>query len=162
MELANGKVIKLGRLRGFARVVIATGSAADVAAAVAAAEPHKEALLERGVMIVPFASGPDSDALALPPSAAPPGATPERVAAEARWRAKPLFASEWSRWLDDQTGQAKLEAGSQVYVSLRMDGRVRASGRGQPPWELLAASLPPTSGLFAGFLDGMDGRVGEN
>ena len=135
MELANGKVIKLGRLRGFARVVIATGSAADVAAAVAAAEPHKEALLERGVMIVPFASGPDSDALALPPSAAPPGATPERVAAEARWRAKPLFASEWSRWLDDQTGQAKL--GSTKLLSDRHDGLLSNL---LSPWALFEAT----------------------
>ena len=48
-----------------------------------------------------------------------------------------------------------------VYVSLRMDGRVRASGRGAPPWEVLAASLPRTDGVFGGFLDGMDGKVGE-
>jgi hypothetical protein len=46
------------------------------------------------------------------------------------------------------------------YVGLRLDGRVRASGRGCPPLDQFAAQLPPTDGFFGGFLDGMDGRVG--
>ena len=33
-----------------------------------------------------------------------------------------------------------------LYVSLRMDGRVRGSGVGSPPWDRLAVALPPVSG----------------
>jgi hypothetical protein len=47
-----------------------------------------------------------------------------------------------------------------VYVGLRMDGRVRSSGTGVPPWARFAAELPPTDGAWGGVLDGMDGRVG--
>ena len=45
------------------------------------------------------------------------------------------------------------------YISLRLDGRVRRSGKGAPDWALLAAQLPPQKGIWGGFFDGMDGRV---
>lgn len=45
------------------------------------------------------------------------------------------------------------------YLSLRLDGRVRGSGVGFPPWNALVAQLPPVKGLWSGLLDGMDGRV---
>lgn len=47
------------------------------------------------------------------------------------------------------------------YISLRLDGRVRASGVGFPPFEIIAAQLPPMRGIWAGPLDGMDGQVWE-
>jgi hypothetical protein len=40
-----------------------------------------------------------------------------------------------------------------------MDGRVRSSGVGVPPWERFAAELPPTDS-WGGVMDGFDGRVG--
>ena len=48
-----------------------------------------------------------------------------------------------------------------LYVGLRLDGRVRASGTGCPPWRAFAAQLPPMEGFFGagGIFDGMDGRV---
>ena len=33
-----------------------------------------------------------------------------------------------------------------LYVSLRLDGRVRASGTGSPPWHRFANELPPVKG----------------
>lgn len=47
----------------------------------------------------------------------------------------------------------------QRYLSLRMDGRVRGSGVGYPPWNAFIAQLPPLKGMWSGILDGMDGRV---
>ena len=40
-----------------------------------------------------------------------------------------------------------------------MDGRVRGSGVGYPPWQAFVAQLPPLKGMWSGLLDGMDGRV---
>ena len=151
VALSSGKTVRLAAMRGFARVVLAAGPPAYVEEAAAAAEPYREALLARGVVFVPFVT--DGPALA-------PGPTPT-TAADKRWRAEPLYPSEWNRWLDDQMRAAGVGKDRGVYVSLRMDGRVRASGVGQPPWALLAASLPPLDGVFGGFLDGMDGRVGS-
>lgn len=45
------------------------------------------------------------------------------------------------------------------YLSLRMDGRVRGSGVGYPPWNAFVAQLPTVKGMWTGLLDGMDGRV---
>jgi len=40
-----------------------------------------------------------------------------------------------------------------------MDGRVRSSGTGIPPWDRFAKELPPTDS-WGGVMDGFDGRVG--
>jgi hypothetical protein len=45
------------------------------------------------------------------------------------------------------------------YISLRMDGRVRGSGVGYPPWNAFVAQLPPLKGIWSGVHDGMDGRI---
>jgi len=37
---------------------------------------------------------------------------------------------------------------SPVYLSLRMDGRVRGSGVGYPPWQAFVAQLPPLKGMW--------------
>jgi hypothetical protein len=153
VQLSSQKTVRLAALRGFARVVVVAGSAAFVEEAAAAAEPHKEALLARGVLFVPLVT----DGAQKPPPPLPASAS----ASDKRWRGEPQFVTEWTRWLGDQMSAASVAAGAGVYVSLRMDGRVRASGVGQPPWALLAASLPPVEGFFGGFLDGMDGRVGS-
>ena len=149
VELGSGRTSKVSKLRGFARVVVAAGPSSLVAEAAAQAEPHKAALLARGVVFIPVVT----DGGPRPP------VTPPANDAEKRWRADPLFLADWQAWLDSQMGAANVPKGSAVYVSLRMDGRVRASGVGMPPWELLAASLPPIEGAFGGWLDGMDGSV---
>lgn len=43
-----------------------------------------------------------------------------------------------------QLANATAEKG--LYISLRLDGRVRASGTGSPPWQRLVRELPPNSG----------------
>ena len=149
VELTNGKTTRLSALRGFARVVLVAGPQVFVEAASLAAQPYKEALLARGVVFVPYIT---DSAERLPKAEAANDA-------EKRWRVDPIYKEEWQRWLQTQMSAASVTSGSGVYVSLRMDGRVRASGVGPPPWALLASSLPPTDGVFGGWLDGMDGSV---
>ncbi|EPS72224.1 hypothetical protein M569_02532 [Genlisea aurea] len=71
----------------------------------------------------------------------------------------PVNAAEWTKWLDEQKELANVPPESPVYLSLRMDGRVRGSGVGYPPWNALVIQLPPVGGIWSGLLDGMDGRV---
>jgi hypothetical protein len=149
VELTNGKTTRLSALRGFARVVLVAGPQSFVEAASLAAEPYKKELLARAVVFVPYVT--DSAERLLKGEAASD--------ADKRWRVDPIYKEEWQRWLQSQMSAASVTSGSGVYVSLRMDGRVRASGVGPPPWALLASSLPPTSGVFGGWLDGMDGSV---
>ena len=76
-----------------------------------------------------------------------------------RWRAKPLRLNAWADWFEEQLSTSSARSAGGLYVSLRLDGRVRGSGMGMPPFERLVAQLPPTSGIWKGLFDGMDGRV---
>ena len=65
-----------------------------------------------------------------------------------RWQARPLRLDDWRRWFGDQAKLAGATSDSGLYVGLRLDGRVRASGKGIPPWAQFARQLPPMSGAL--------------
>ncbi|XP_039020369.1 protein LOW PSII ACCUMULATION 1, chloroplastic-like [Hibiscus syriacus] len=75
------------------------------------------------------------------------------------WLLTPVYVSEWTEWLKEEKRLAGVSPESPVYLSLRLDGRVRGRGVGYPPWNAFVAQLPPVKGLWSGLLDGMDGRV---
>ena len=147
-ELSSGKVVSLFDLRGFSRVVIAAGDADYCNASIAAAEAVRDPLLERGVLVIPLALGDANESVNAPDDAT-----------DRRFRATPVYTDKWVAWIDEQKREAKVAAGKGVYVGLRMDGRVRSSGVGTPPWARFAKELPPAD-KWGGFLDGFDGRVG--
>jgi len=149
VELASGRMVRLKQLRGFARPVIVAGSTSAIEQHMAAAEPHKEALLARGVITV-----------AVPLDGGCP-VLPELAEGDTKWRAEACRTDKWKQWLSEQMTSAKLAQDSTVYMSLRMDGRVRGSGKGCPPWDRLAVQLPPVSGMWSGIGDGFDGIVGD-
>jgi hypothetical protein len=66
VELANGKLLRLGQMRGFARAVIIAGTPAQVASAIAAAEPFKADLIERGLLVVGLPMYGEFDEAAIP------------------------------------------------------------------------------------------------
>lgn len=110
------------------------GTPAQVAAGLAAAEPYKQALQERGVLVVPLpfvppsgSGGAEAEAAAAA-ALAPPG--PEDL----RWRATPIRLGDWQAWFQKQAAMAGKGLGDGLYISLRLDGRVRGSGVGAPPW----------------------------
>ena len=131
-ELSSGKVVSLFDLRGFSRVVIAAGDADYCNASIAAAEAVKDPLLERGVLVIPLVLGGAAESVDAPDDAT-----------DRRFRATPVYTDKWVKWIDEQKREAKVAAGKGVYVGLRMDGRVRSSGVGTPPWEKFAKVLPP-------------------
>jgi len=154
LQLSNNKVLRLTQLRSFSRPVMLVGTAEQVKEAVQAAERFKEELIDRGVLIIPLpvygGSREDVDVLCT------------LSKDDLRWKAAPVRMDEWKAWFDAQAKLAgKTGLGGQgLYVGLRLDGRVRASGVGSPNWAVFVGQLPKTEGLFGGFLDGMDGRVG--
>jgi len=153
-ELSSGKVVSLFDLRGFSRVVIAAGDADYCNASIAAAEAVRDPLLERGVLVIPLVlGGRGVGQINSAQIDAPDDAT------DRRFRATPVYTDKWTAWIDEQKREAKVAEGKGVYVGLRMDGRVRSSGVGTPPWEKFAKELPPAD-KWGGFLDGFDGRVG--
>lgn len=165
LELSNGRTLRLAQLRGAARPVIVAGSPSQVAAALEAAELYREALVQRGVFVVGIpiyeeeeeGGGRETEGSLGPSLAAvPPLQHPEDL----RWRGRPIRKDDWKKWFNDQAAAASKATVKGLYVGLRKDGRVRASGQGIPPWAQFAAQLPPEdSSFWGGFFDGMDGSV---
>tara|TARA_B100001758_G_C18226787_1_gene513185 strand:+ start:133 stop:552 length:420 start_codon:yes stop_codon:yes gene_type:complete len=133
-------------LRGFARCVVVAGDDAYVRTALEDAERVREGLIERGVLIIPVSTSGSS-------AVEPPRAE------DLKFRATAVRAGDWSDWVKEQKEMANLDDDVGVYVGLRMDGRVRSSGKGRVPFERFSVELPPTDS-WGGALDGFDGRVG--
>ncbi|XP_027366525.1 protein LOW PSII ACCUMULATION 1, chloroplastic isoform X2 [Abrus precatorius] len=151
LRVDEKKIIPVSSLRGIARLVICAGPASFITESFKRSEPFTESLLDRGVLVVPFATDGNAPVLEF-------DETEEPVTRRRRlWQLAPVYISEW--WLDEQKKLAGVSSDSAVYLSLRMDGRVRGSGVGYPPWNALVAQLPPVKGIWTGLLDGMDGRV---
>ncbi|ESW12686.1 hypothetical protein PHAVU_008G133800 [Phaseolus vulgaris] len=153
LRVDEKKIIPVSSLRGIARLVICAGPASFVTESFTRSEPFTESLLDRGVLVVPLVTDGNSPALDFEET--------EELATRRKrlWQLAPVYINEWSGWLDEQKKLAGVPSDSPVYLSLRMDGRVRGSGVGYPPWNALVAQLPSVKGIWTGLLDGMDGRV---
>lgn len=115
--------------------MLVAGTPAQVAAGLAAAEPYKQQLQERGVLVVPlpFVTPADGSSSAEAEAAAAAALAPPS-AEDLRWRATPIRLGEWQAWFQKQAAMAGKGLGDGLYISLRLDGRVRGSGVGTPPW----------------------------
>ncbi|KAJ8435278.1 hypothetical protein Cgig2_030033 [Carnegiea gigantea] len=156
VRIDEKKTIPVSSLRGIARLVILAGPGSFIEESFKRSEPFTEKLLERGVLVVPFATDGEFPNLDFDESQDMMESTNKR---RRLWRLVPFNVSEWCKWIDEQKKLANVSSESPVYMSLRMDGRVRGSGVGYPPWNAFVAQLPPLKGMWSGVLDGMDGRV---
>lgn len=156
LRVNENKIISINSFRGIARLVILAGPASFIKESFERSKSFSEGLIERGILVVPFPT--DGEPLDLDIEESDEEAT---VADRKRrlWQLSPVLTSEWAEWIDEQKKLANVAPDSPVYLSLRMDGRVRGSGVGYPPWNAFVAQLPPVKGIWLGLLDGMDGRV---
>ncbi|KAJ8749133.1 hypothetical protein K2173_013740 [Erythroxylum novogranatense] len=156
LRVAESRIVPLGSLRGAARLVICAGPSPFILESFRQSEPFTQSLLERGVLVVPFATDGNLPTFEFDESEEMKEPT---VRSKRLWQLAPVYVTEWSSWLDEQKKLAGISPESPVYLSLRLDGRVRGSGVGYPPWNAFVAQLPPVKGMWSGLLDGMDGRV---
>ena len=155
VELTTGKIVRMQSLRGFSRVVLFAGDLEYLEKSLEVAEEYKDELIKKGVFLVPVAM----DDKAATKLNKPDNAKKD----ERRFRGSAVNVSQkdgWRDWILEQKKMAKLGDDVGVYVGLRMDGRVRASGKGVAPFDRFAAELPPTDGGWGGMMDGFDGKVG--
>ena len=151
---ARRRLANMGVMRGFARPVVVAGSAAYVRAALAEAEPLKEELQRRGVVVVPLIFRVDRERGLLEAEPLEEGVVQDR------WIIAPVRTEEWLGWLSEQAEENGIAVGTDVYLGLRMDGRVRASGVLPPPWAAFVAQLAPTDGAWGSdFMAGFDGEI---
>lgn len=73
-----------------------------------------------------------------------------------KWRLTAFAQTEWEKWINDQKDFASLpEDERNVYIQVQLNGTVRASGRGIPPWAKFLDDLAPLSSIRTTFTDGI-------
>ncbi|CAA0823909.1 Unknown protein [Striga hermonthica] len=153
LRVDEKRILPLSAFRGIARLVVLAGPASFIEESFRLSEPFSAGLIERGVLVVPLATDGNLPDFKLQENGE------IDVKRKRLWQLTPVLAPEWNKWLDEQKKLANVSPESPVYLSLRMDGRVRGSGVGYPPWNAFVVQLPPVKGIWSGLLDGMDGRV---
>ncbi|XP_072987484.1 protein LOW PSII ACCUMULATION 1, chloroplastic [Typha latifolia] len=156
LRLSENRIISVGELRGIARLVILSGPATYLDESFKLSKPFTDGLLDRGVLVVPFSTDGNTPNFEFDESGEEATVNDKK---KRLWQMVPVYTSEWANWIDEQKKLANVTLDSPVYLSLRMDGRVRGSGIGYPPWNAFVAQLPIVKGIWSGLLDGMDGRV---
>ncbi|KAI9181543.1 hypothetical protein LWI28_016002 [Acer negundo] len=152
LRVDENRIISVNNLQGSARLVICAGPASFITESFKRSEPFTESLLERGVLVVSFATDGNAPSFQFEESE-------ETTKRKRLWQLAPVYVSEWFKWLDEQKKLAGVSVESPVYLSLRLDGRVRGSGVGYPPWNAFVAQLPPVKGMWSGLLDEMIWRL---
>ncbi|KAJ3669528.1 hypothetical protein LUZ60_011478 [Juncus effusus] len=169
LRLSTNRMIQLVELRDTARPVILAGTKGVVTTAMKKAERFRNELVKRGVILVPVIFGSyrkisfsKNDYYSLPEPATPISSTGEefekrtesiiaksKLKAEIRFKADIVSPEEWERWIKDQQKAEGVKPGEDVYIILRLDGRVRRSGKGMPDWSQIVSELPPLDAILS-------------
>ncbi|CAJ1878414.1 unnamed protein product [Sphenostylis stenocarpa] len=169
LRLSTNRVVELVQLRNIVRPVILAGKKETVSLAMQRAERFRTELLRRGVLLVPVIWGEgretkiEKKGFGLQPKAAE--ALPSigedfekraqsvtaksKLKSEIRFKAEVLSPAEWERWIRDQQKSEGVSLGEDVYIILRLDGRVRRSGKGMPDWQQIVQELPPMEAFLS-------------
>ncbi|KAG8389470.1 hypothetical protein BUALT_Bualt02G0232700 [Buddleja alternifolia] len=169
LRLSTNRIVELVQLRDTARPVILAGNKETVALAMRKAERFRTELVRRGVILVPVVWGEGREpqverkgfgrspkaAASLPSigeefdKRAQSVVAKSKIKAEIRFRAEVVSPVEWERWIKDQQKSEGITPGEDVYVILRLDGRVRKSGRGMPDWQEIVKEVPPMEAFLS-------------
>lgn len=169
LRLSTNRIVELVQLRDSVRPVILAGNKETVTRAIEKAERFRTELVKRGVILVPVIWGENRPAslerkgFGLPVKAATslPSigedfdkrtqsvTAKSRLKAEVRFKAEIVSPNEWERWICDQQKSEGVDPGDDVYIILRLDGRVRRSGKGMPDWQQIVKELPPLENLLS-------------
>lgn len=169
LRLSTNRVVELVQLRDTVRPVILAGKKETVSLAMQKAERFRTELLRRGVLLVPVIWGesraPDVEKKGFGSRQKAAASLPSigedfekrtqsviaksKLKAEIRFRAEVVSPAEWERWIRDQQKSEGVTPGEDVYVILRLDGRVRRSGKGMPDWPQIVNELPPMEAFLS-------------
>ncbi|XP_050363360.1 protein LOW PSII ACCUMULATION 1, chloroplastic [Argentina anserina] len=169
LRLSTNRVVELVQLRDTVRPVILAGKKETVNASMQQASRFRTDLLLRGVLLVPViwgevrapqiekkGFGTSSKAATALPSIGEDFekrtqsiTTKSKLKAEIRFKAEIVSPEEWQSWIRDQQKSEGVTPGEDVYIILRLDGRVRRSGKGMPDWQQILQELPPVEALLS-------------
>ncbi|KAJ4955782.1 hypothetical protein NE237_012565 [Protea cynaroides] len=169
LRLSTNRIVELVQLRDTVRPVILAGKKETVSAAIQKAGRFRTELIKRGVLLVPVIWGEgktvpaEKKGFGVPAKAA--ASLPSigedfekrtqsitaksQLKAEVRLKAEIVSSTEWERWIRDQQKSEGVTPGEDVYIILRLDGRVRRSGKGMPDWQQIVKEIPPMDSLLS-------------
>lgn len=156
VSLGQGKEIPLSRFRSKNRPVILAGNESYLKKAANAASAYQTQLMERGVFLVPVLlegssrtkstgrrpSGFGDASKSSGAEGASPSTSAPALGQARKWKVQPVDEDEWQSWLEEQLSLSGAAEGENVYVQVQLDGSVRASGSGIPPWKKFVDDLP--------------------
>lgn len=94
LRVDEKRVIPVSSLRGLARLVICAGPASFITESFNRSEPFTEGLVERGVLVVPFATDGKSPSFEFEESEETKDFTAKR---RRLWQLNPVFVTEWTK-----------------------------------------------------------------
>lgn len=171
VQVNGSRTVTVQTLRGIARPIVIAGTRGWVQRTLKSAEPYRNAIKDRGIELIPVVvnggEDPDDKIRALKAEMAAESKAAKGFSKSARKTAPAtddddaggnkkyevtvgkkkivaVNAQDWEKWLNVITKDAGLDKGamSNVYVQIQLDGSVRASGVGAPPWDKLMADIP--------------------
>ncbi|XP_060182078.1 protein LOW PSII ACCUMULATION 1, chloroplastic-like, partial [Lycium barbarum] len=169
LRLSTNRIVELVQLRDTVRPVILAGKKETVSLAMRNAERFRMELLKRGVLLVPVIWGEGRETkiekkgfgLSQKAVASLPSIEEDfdqrtqsviakaKLKSEIRFKAEVVSPAEWERWIKDQQKSEGVTPGEDVYIILRLDGRVRRSGKGMPDWAQILKELPPMEAILS-------------
>ncbi|DBB16251.1 TPA: hypothetical protein ACH3X3_014572 [Trebouxia sp. C0006] len=171
VRVGSDRVVPVAKFRGSTRPVLIAGSKGQISRTLQAAKPFISELRLRGVSVIPlesdaadftqtlkslkqeFKSSKAADSKGF--GAPKPVQQVKQVSNEdKKWQLEAYETAEWLEWLEQQKKTANVK-GDHVFVQIQLDGTVRSSGIGSPPWEKFLSDLAPLDDLRTRFTDGM-------
>ena len=167
--------VPLAAFRGMYRPIIVAGSKGQVKKSMSQAARYSNELTARGIVVIPvvlntedidekieqlksdpsFATSSEKDA-AQKGFGSPAKATSSdsvTMPESKKWKLLPYDVDEWRKWIQglgiDDSG-----AKTEIYAQIQLDGVVRSSGIGAPPFEKLLEDIPVLDSIQTRFSDG--------
>ena len=159
--------VPLAAFRGMYRPIIIAGSKGQVKKSLSKAAKFASLFATRGIVIIPVMLNEedvDEKIQQLKEDASFSNAADKGFSKKAtttdtpkepskKWKLSPYDVEEWKKWVQslgvDDTG-----ATTEVYAQIQLDGVVRSSGKGSPPFEKLISDIPELDSMQTRFGDG--------
>ncbi|KAA8496780.1 Protein LOW PSII ACCUMULATION 1, chloroplastic [Porphyridium purpureum] len=139
-ESLSGKMTTLSSFRLYRRPVIVCGNADTVNAVLAQADPLKEELAQRDIIVIPYITGGGDNAVLNSWS-------------KGEWLATPVMREKWAAWFQKELELSKLKPSDvrdkALVLYTRKDGRVGGRTIGMPNWNKMIEGIDnlPKSGM---------------